>query len=85
VSALSAKGAMRFMTVKGKLTTDRFIEFLERLLKNQNTPVFLIVDGQPVHRSARVRAFVEATDGRPKLFHLPAYSPELCQSKFHSP
>lgn len=77
VSAVSAKGAMRFMTVKGKLTTDRFIEFLERLLKNQNAPVFLIVDGHPVHRSGRVRAFVEATDGRLKLFHLPAYSPEL--------
>ena len=77
VSAVSAKGAMRFMTVKGKLTTDRFIEFLERLLKNQSNPVFLIVDGHPVHRSARVRAFVESTSGRLKLFHLPAYSPEL--------
>lgn len=77
ISAVSAKGSMRFMTVNGKMTTDRFIEFLERLLKNQSTPVFLIVDGHPVHRSARVRAFVEATDGRLKLFHLPAYSPEL--------
>lgn len=77
VSAISAKGSMRFMTVKGKMTADRFIEFLERLLKNQSTPVFLIVDGHPVHRSARVRAFVESTEGRLKLFHLPAYSPEL--------
>ncbi len=77
VSAVSAKGSMRFMTVKGKMTADRFIEFLERLLKNQSTPVFLIVDGHPVHRSARVKAFVEATNGRLKLFHLPAYSPEL--------
>ena len=77
VSAISAKGAMRFMTINGKMTADRFIEFLERLLKNQSTPVFLIVDGHPVHRSARVRAFVEATNGRLKLFHLPAYSPEL--------
>ena len=77
VSAVSANGSMRFMTVKGKMTAERFIEFLERLLKNQNTPVFLIVDGHPVHRSARVKAFVEATDGRLKLFHLPAYSPEL--------
>ncbi len=77
ISAVSAKGSMRFMTVNGKMTADRFIEFLERLLKNQSTPVFLIVDGHPVHRSARVRAFVEATDGRLKLFHLPAYSPEL--------
>jgi len=77
LSAISAKGSMRFMTVKGKLNADRFIEFLERLLKNQNTPVFLIVDGHPVHRSARVRMFVESTEGRLKLFHLPAYSPEL--------
>jgi transposase len=77
VSAVSAKGAMRFMTIKGKLNADRFVEFLERLLKNQETPVFLVVDGHPVHRSTRVRTFVEATGGRLKLFHLPAYSPEL--------
>jgi len=77
VSAVSAKGSMRFMTVKGTMTADRFIEFLERLMKNQSTPVFLIVDGHPVHRSARVKTFVEATEGRLKLFHLPAYSPEL--------
>lgn len=77
VSAISAKGSMRFMTVNGKMTADLFIEFLKRLLKNQNSPVFLIVDGHPVHRSAKVKAFVEATDGRLKLFQLPAYSPEL--------
>jgi transposase len=77
VSAISAKGSMRFMTVNGKMTADLFIEFLKRLLKNQNCPVFLIVDGHPVHRSAKVKAFVEATDGRLKLFQLPAYSPEL--------
>lgn len=77
MSAISAKGSMRFMTVKGKLNADRFIEFLERLMKNQNVPVFLIVDGHPVHRSAKVRLFVESTEGRLKLFHLPAYSPEL--------
>ncbi len=77
VSAISAKGSMRFMTVNGKMTADLFVEFLKRLLKNQNSPVFLIVDGHPVHRSAKVKAFVEATAGNLKLFHLPAYSPEL--------
>ena len=77
VSAISSKGSMRFMTVNGTMTADLFIEFLKRLLKNQNSPVFLIVDGHPVHRSAKVKAFVEATDGRLKLFQLPAYSPEL--------
>jgi transposase len=77
VSAISARGNMRFMTVKGKMTADTFIVFLERLLKNQKAPVFLIVDGHPVHRSNRVKIFVEATEGKLKLFHLPAYSPEL--------
>lgn len=77
VSAVSAKGGMRFMTVKGKMNAERFIEFLERLLKNQPNPVFLIVDGHPVHRSTQVKAYVADTEGRLKLFHLPAYSPEL--------
>jgi len=77
ISAISAKGAMRFMTVKGRVNADRFIEFLERLIKNAPTPVYLIVDGHPVHRSTRVRTFVESTKGKLKLFYLPPYSPEL--------
>lgn len=77
ISAVSAKGAMRFMTIKGRTTTDTFIEFLERLIKNQEKPVFLIVDGHPVHRSKRVQLFVGATKGKLKLFILPPYSPEL--------
>ena len=77
ISAISAKGAMRFMTVKGRVNADRFIEFLERLIKNAPTPVYLIVDGHPVHRSTCVRTFVESTQGKLKLFYLPPYSPEL--------
>jgi transposase len=77
ISAITAKGTMRFMTVKGNLTTDRFIEFLERLIKNQEKPVFLIVDGHPVHRSPLVRKFVDGTDGKLRLYCLPPYSPEL--------
>lgn len=77
VSAISAEGSMRFMTVKGKMTADRFIEFLGRLLKNNPPPVFLIVDGHPVHRSAQVRYFIESTEGRLRRFPLPAYTSEL--------
>ena len=65
------------MTIKGRLTTDRFINFLERLIKNQEKPVFLIVDGHPEHRSKRVQLFVAATEGKLRLFLLPPYSPEL--------
>jgi transposase len=35
------------------------------------------VDGHPAHRSKAVKQFVAATDGRLRLFVLPAYSPQL--------
>jgi transposase len=63
------------------VNADRFIEFLERLIKNAPPPAYLIVDGHPVHRSTRVRAFVESTKGTLKLFYLPPYSPELNPDK----
>jgi transposase len=77
ISVISAKGAMRFMTVKGLVNADRFIEFLGRLIKNAPTPIYLIVDGHPVHRSTQVRTFVESTKGKLKLLYMPPYSPEL--------
>jgi len=77
VSAISPRGAMRFMLVEGKLTSDVFVAFLKRLVHNQPHPVFLIVDGHPVHKSAAVARFVASTDGKLQLFRLPPYSPEL--------
>jgi transposase len=77
ISAVSPRGAMRFMLVEGKLTSEVFIEFLKRLLYNSSHPVFLIVDGHPVHKSAAVARFVAATQGKLQLFHLPPYSPQL--------
>jgi transposase len=77
VSAVSARGRMRFMTINGRMNAGNFIEFLNRLIRNETNPVFLIVDGHPVHSSKRIRAFVASTQGKLKLFLLPPYSPEL--------
>lgn len=77
ISAISAKGQMRFMTVTGTVTASKFVQFLERLLDGQTRPVFLIVDGHPVHRSKKVKEFVASTYGRLQLFRLPPYSPDL--------
>ena len=77
ISAVSAKGLMRFMTVEGRLTASMFIDFLQRLIHNADRPVFVIVDRHPVHRSASVRKFVDSTNGRLRLFFLPSYSPDL--------
>ena len=65
------------MTVKGRMTAAKFIDFLQRLMKGAKRPIFLIVDGHPTHRAVKVKKFVASTDGQLRLFFLPPYSPEL--------
>ncbi len=65
------------MGVSAKLNADKFIDFLKRLLTGSSQPIFLVVDGHPVHRSAKVRRFAEQTNGKLELYFLPGYSPEL--------
>jgi transposase len=77
ISAVTPKGRLRFATFTGSMTATVFLEFVKRLLHDEPGPVFLIVDGHPVHRSKAVRKFVESTDGRLRLFLFPPYSPEL--------
>jgi len=77
ISAVTANGGMRFMTINGKMNADKFIEFLQRLIYNATKKIFLILDGHPVHKSKKVRAFVESTQGWLRLFILPPYSPSL--------
>ena len=77
ISAISAQGFMRFMTINGTMNSRVFIEFLRRLIYKAKKPIYLIVDGHPVHRSNKVREYVESTEGMLLLFFLPPYSPEL--------
>jgi transposase len=58
------------------LTSQVFIRFMERLIKDSKKKVFLIVDNLRVHHSAPVMEWVEANKEHIALFHLPSYSPE---------
>ncbi len=77
ISAVSPHGAMRFMLIEGKLNGEIFIGFLKRLIHNWPHPIFLIIDGHPVHRSVAVAKFVASTKGRLQLFALPPYAPDV--------
>jgi len=77
ISAVSAQGEFRFMTVEGRVNAGVFIEFLKRLVHNTDRPIFLIVDGHPSHKAKKVQRYVESLDGWLELFFLPPYSPEL--------
>lgn len=77
ISAVTAKGALRFAVYAGNTNAEVFIDFCKRLLHDAPGPVYLIVDGHPAHRATATKTFVAATEGRLKLFFLPGYSPEL--------
>jgi transposase len=77
VSAVSAKGALRFAAYDGNLNGPVFIDFCRRLLHDAPGPVFLVLDGHPVHRSNAVKQFAASTNGRLRLCFLPGYSPVL--------
>jgi transposase len=77
ISAVTPKGSMRFMVVKGRVGAKEFCEFLRRLMHNAQRIIFLVVDGHPAHKAGRVRKLVHSYRGRLQLFFLPPYSPEL--------
>lgn len=77
ISAVSPRGALRFMVVEGSVNAGVFIEFLKRLLVGAKGPVYVIADGHPSHKAKKVREWIASTDGMLKLFLLPGYSPEL--------
>ena len=60
-----------------ELQKSPFIFPILRLISDVRRPVYLIVDGHPMHKSKRVKEFVNSTEGILKLFYLPPYSPDL--------
>ncbi len=77
ISAVSARGLLRFMVVKGRVNGEQVCEFMRRLMYRARRPVFLILDGHSTHRSRLVKECEQSYGGKLKLFFLPPYSPEL--------
>jgi transposase len=77
ISAITNRGRLNFMVFQGRFTGPVFLGFLRRLTRQAGRKVFLIVDGHPVHRARKVKAWLEAHADRVELFYLPGYSPHL--------
>jgi transposase len=77
ISAVSARGHLRFMLTKGRVNGLVFTEFLKRLMHGASRPVFLILDGGSYHYSRPVKDYLASLGGKLRLFFLPPYSPEL--------
>jgi len=77
ISSITNRGTLRFMVFQKRFTASVFIDFLTRLVRQSGRKVLLIVDGHPVHRSARVKRWLAAHAEAIRLHYLPGYSPEL--------
>ena len=78
ISAISNKGRLQFSVFKARFTAAVLIDFLTRLLRQADgQKIILILDGHPVHRAKKVRAWAAAHAEQIELQFLPGYSPEL--------
>jgi len=77
ISAITNKGHLKFMIYDEKMTQQRLIEFMERLIADSTKKVFLIVDNLKVHHGNIVKAWLAEHKDKIELFYIPPYSPEL--------
>lgn len=66
-----------FRFFNGAIRSEQVIEFLSALRKQIAKPLLIIWDGVGMHKSRRVRAWLDAQDGAIAMSFLPPYAPEL--------
>jgi len=76
ISTVTNQGSVQFMIYSGTINADRFIEFLEQIIKNKEKKIFLILDNLRVHHSKIVKQWPDEHIKSIELFFLPSYSPE---------
>ncbi len=81
ISAVTPRGDMRFSFIKGRMNSDRYIEFLRKLRKDAGGPIIVVADNASYHKSKKVKALGEKSeeDGGEGIHValLPTYCPEL--------
>jgi transposase len=75
-------GRLFYRGVEGKFNAQSYRAFLEWVLDQTATPLFLVQDGAPYHRAAALRPFWDAHRGRLFVTQLPSYSPDYNPIEF---
>jgi transposase len=77
ISSITSKGKLRFKFYRGRMNQERYIDFLDRLVKTSDRKVYAIADNLSVHHGSIVREWAEKNASKIKLHYLPKYSPHL--------
>lgn len=75
LSDISNRGKVRF-NIYDKLTPDKFIDFMRRLIADTKRKVFLIIDNLRTHHAKKVEQWLEKHKAEIEVFFLPPYAPE---------
>jgi transposase len=82
IKSITNLGKLRFMSYTEKFTSDVFIIFLKRLVKDTDKKIFLVLDSHPVHKSKKVSQWVLKNKESLELHFLPPYSPDLNPAEY---
>jgi transposase len=77
ISTVTNQGKVRFMIYNSKMNSQTLIRFMERLIKDSEKKIFLILDNLKVHHSYMVKDWLGEHVDQIEVFFLPSYSPEL--------
>ncbi len=77
ISAINNRGSVRFMLYHDTMPARRLLHFFQRLIKEADRKVYVILDNLRVHHARLVKKWLEKHKNRIEVFYLPAYSPEL--------
>jgi len=77
-SAISPGGKMIFRIEKGKVNSDSYLDFLQKIIKQHpRRKIIVIADNAPAHKSAILKGFEESNKTRFAMYNIPPYSPDL--------
>lgn len=77
LSIITVEGQLRFSIEEHSIDSERYIAFLQQVLRGRTRPLILIADNVSFHRSAEVRQFVRTHRTQIRLFFFPTHAPEL--------
>lgn len=77
ISAVSNHGRCHFLCYEENMTQQRFIDFMERLVKDTDRKVLFIVDNLKVHHGKMAEGWLSEHKDEIELFFTSPYSPEI--------
>ncbi len=72
-----------FRLYPGAIGQLEVIDFLKALVRHIDSPLLIVWDRLPAHRSRMVQEFIELSEGHIVTEYLPAYAPYLSNSVVH--